>query len=95
MAQWLRVPTALPEDLSSNPRQPHGGSQPLNQTPSSGVSEDSYSVLTYIKLIKRKKEGRGVEDVIRKPNIYNILPVQIITKIYVSLDSFSVKIRKS
>jgi hypothetical protein len=28
MAQWLRALTALPKVLSSNPRNPHGGSQP-------------------------------------------------------------------
>jgi hypothetical protein len=28
-------------------QQPHGGSQPSVMTPSSGVSEDSYSVLRY------------------------------------------------
>jgi hypothetical protein len=60
MAQQLRALTALPKILSSNPsnhmvgpefksQQPHGGSQPseLYLMPSSGVSEDSYSVLTY------------------------------------------------
>jgi len=28
MALWLTALTALPEVLSSNPQQPHGGSQP-------------------------------------------------------------------
>jgi hypothetical protein len=28
MAQWLRAWTAVPEDLSSIPSKPHGGSQP-------------------------------------------------------------------
>jgi hypothetical protein len=30
-------------------QQPHGGSQPPVMTPSSGESEDSYSILTYNK----------------------------------------------
>jgi hypothetical protein len=49
MAQWLRALTSLPEVLSSKSLQPHGGSQPsvMNLTPSSGASEDSYSVLMY------------------------------------------------
>jgi hypothetical protein len=47
MAHWLRALTALPKVLSSN----HGGSQPFvrDLTPSSGISEDSYSVLIYNK----------------------------------------------
>jgi hypothetical protein len=51
MAQWLRALTALPEVLSSNPSNHmvahnHLGWDPM---PSSGVSEDSYSVLIYNK----------------------------------------------
>ena len=52
MAQWFRALTALPEVLSSVPSKPHGGSQPSvvgDLMPSSGVSEDSESVLIYIK----------------------------------------------
>jgi hypothetical protein len=44
MAQRLRAPTALPKVLSSNP-----SNLSSNLMPSSGVSEDSYSVLTYNK----------------------------------------------
>jgi hypothetical protein len=50
MAQWLRALTALPDGPEFNSQQPHGGSQPSvrgDLMPSSGVSEDSYSVLTY------------------------------------------------
>jgi hypothetical protein len=47
MAQRLRVLTALPEVLSSIPsNQVVAHSHPM---PSSGVSEDSYSVLIYKK----------------------------------------------
>jgi hypothetical protein len=44
MAQWLRTLTAIPE---VNSQQPNSGSQP--SVTESDVSEDSYSVLTYIK----------------------------------------------
>jgi hypothetical protein len=49
MAQWLRAMTALPEVLSSVPSNhmvAHNHVQ-WDPMPSSGVSEDSYSVLTY------------------------------------------------
>jgi len=46
MAQWLRALTALPEVLSSNPSN-HMVAH--NHLYSSGVSEESYSVLTYNK----------------------------------------------
>jgi hypothetical protein len=56
MAQCLRALTALPEVLSSNPsnhmvahNHPSWGLMP-----SSGVSEDSYSVLTYNKSFFKK-----------------------------------------
>jgi hypothetical protein len=51
MAQWLRVPTALPKVLSSNPTTTWWLTTIRNKNlmPSSGVSEDSYSVLTYNK----------------------------------------------
>jgi hypothetical protein len=51
MAQWLRAPTALSKVLSSNPSNHMVAHNHLSQdlTPSSGVSEDSYSVLTYNK----------------------------------------------
>ena len=51
MVQWLRALTALPEVLSSTPSNhvvDHNHLQ-WDLTPSSGVSEDSNSVLTYIK----------------------------------------------
>jgi hypothetical protein len=51
MAQWLRAATALPKVPSSNPSNhmvAHNYPQ-RNLMPSSGVSEDSYSVLTYNK----------------------------------------------
>ena len=50
MAQWLRALTALPEDLSSNPSNHMVAHNHLewDLMPSSGVSEDSYSVLIYI-----------------------------------------------
>jgi hypothetical protein len=52
MAQWLRALTALPEVLSSISRKHNGDSQPsvIGSDSSSGVSEDSYSVFTYIKI---------------------------------------------
>ena len=58
MAQRLRALTALPEVLSSNPSNhmvAHNHPQ-QDLTPSSGVSEDSYSVLTYINKINLKKK---------------------------------------
>jgi len=51
MAQWLRALTALPEVLSSIPSNhmmAHNSLQ-WDLMPSSGVSEDSYSVLIYNK----------------------------------------------
>jgi hypothetical protein len=51
MAQWLRALTALPEVLSSNPSNhmvTHNHLQ-WDLMHSSGVSEDSYDVLTYNK----------------------------------------------
>jgi hypothetical protein len=51
MAQQLRALTALPEILSSIPSNHMMAHNYLSWDlmPSSGVSEDSYSVLTYIK----------------------------------------------
>jgi hypothetical protein len=52
MAQWVRAPDCSSEGPEFKSQQPHGGSQPSetrSDTPSSGVSEDSYSVLTYNK----------------------------------------------
>jgi hypothetical protein len=64
MAQQLRALTALPEVLSSNPSKHHMVAQnhpSRDLTPSSGVSEDSYNVLTYNKYIfKKKKEKKKV-----------------------------------
>jgi hypothetical protein len=51
MAQWLRALTALPEvlsSISSNHMVAHDHLQ-CDLMPSSGVSEESYSVLTYNK----------------------------------------------
>jgi hypothetical protein len=47
MAQWLRALTAFPEVLSSNPNNHMVAHNHLywDPMPSSGVSEDSYSVL--------------------------------------------------
>ena len=51
MAQWLRAPTALSEVLSSNPSNHAVAHYHLQcyQMSLFGVSEDSYSVLVYIK----------------------------------------------
>jgi hypothetical protein len=61
MAQWVRAPDCSSEGLEFKSQHPHGGSQPSvtrsdslkkkkkDLTPSSGVSEDSYSVFTYNK----------------------------------------------
>ena len=51
MAQWLRALTALPEVLSSIPSNHMVAHNRLewDPMPSFGVSEDSDSVLTYIK----------------------------------------------
>jgi hypothetical protein len=51
MAQWLRALTALPEVLSSIPSNHMVAHNHLQLDPmtSSGVSEDSNSVLTYNK----------------------------------------------
>ena len=51
LAQWLRVPTALPKVLSSNPSNHIVAHNHWKQNLmlSSGVSEDNYSVLTYNK----------------------------------------------
>jgi hypothetical protein len=57
MAQWLRALTALPKVLSSDPAAiTDDGPQPSVMRsdalmPSSGVSENSYIVLTYNKYI--------------------------------------------
>ena len=55
MAQWLRAPTALPKVLSSIPSNYMVAHSHLlwELMPSSGVSEDSYSVLIYIKQIHK------------------------------------------
>jgi hypothetical protein len=58
MAQWVRAPDCSSEGPEFKSQQPHGGSQPsvTRSDSSSGVSEDSYSVLTYNnKLIFKKK----------------------------------------
>jgi hypothetical protein len=60
MAQWLRALTALPEvlsSISSNHTVAHNHVS-WDLMPPSGVSEDSYSVLIYIKLINLKKKRR-------------------------------------
>jgi hypothetical protein len=52
MAQWVRAPDCSSEGQEFKSQQPHGGSQPSitrSDSLSSGVSEDSYSVLTYNK----------------------------------------------
>ena len=53
MAQWSRALTALLDGPEFNSQQSHGGSQPSamgsDALVSSGVSEDSYNVLIYIK----------------------------------------------
>jgi hypothetical protein len=49
MAQWLRALTALPEVLSSNPSNHMVLTTIYSGMPSSGVSEDSYSIPTYNK----------------------------------------------
>jgi hypothetical protein len=52
MAQWVRAPDCSSEGPEFKSQQPHGGSQPSvtrSVTPSSGVSEDSFNVLTYNK----------------------------------------------
>jgi hypothetical protein len=47
MAQWVRAPDCSSEGPKFKSQQPHGGSQPPEiLMPSSGASEDSYSVLT-------------------------------------------------
>jgi hypothetical protein len=56
MAQWVRAPDCSSEGPEFKSQQPHGGSQP-SVTRSSGVSEDSYSVLTYINKINLKKKS--------------------------------------
>jgi hypothetical protein len=55
MAQWLRALIALPEVLSSIPRNHVVAHNHLSwdPMPSSGVSEDSYSVFIYIKSINK------------------------------------------
>jgi hypothetical protein len=45
MTQWLRELAALPEVLSSNPSNHMVAHKPFVMKTSSGVSEDSYSVL--------------------------------------------------
>jgi hypothetical protein len=48
MAQQVRAPDCSSEGPEFKSQQPHGGLQ-QDLTPPSGVSEDSYSVLTYNK----------------------------------------------
>lgn len=57
MVQGLRVPTALPEILSSNLNNHMATYSHLqwDLTPSSGVFEDSYNILTQVKSMKKKK----------------------------------------
>ena len=57
MVQWLRAPTVLPKVLSSNPSNHMVAYNHLwwYLTPSSGASEDSYSVLRIISPLKKKK----------------------------------------
>jgi hypothetical protein len=48
MAQWVRAPDCSSEVPEFKSQQPHGGSQPsAMRSQSSGVFEDSYSILTY------------------------------------------------
>jgi hypothetical protein len=65
MAQQLRALTALPKVLSSNPSNHMvAHNYPVMRrdvTPSSGVFEDSYSVLTYNNNLW-DKESRAVEE---------------------------------
>jgi hypothetical protein len=49
MAQWLRALTALPEVLRSIPSNHTVAHNHLYPMPSSGVSEDSYSILINLK----------------------------------------------
>jgi hypothetical protein len=51
MAQPLRALSALPDDLNSIPSShiTDGGSQTICNETQSGLSEESHSVLTYIK----------------------------------------------
>jgi hypothetical protein len=53
MAQWVRALTALPKVLSSNPNNHIAAYNHL--VPSSGASEDSYSVLMYNNKRRKKK----------------------------------------
>ena len=48
MAQWVGAPDCSSKGPEFKSQQPHGGSQPSTTRSSSGVSEDSDSVLTYI-----------------------------------------------
>jgi hypothetical protein len=60
MAQWLRALTALPEVLSSIPSNHMVAHNHLywDLMPSSGVSEDRYSVLIHkINLFKKEEAG--------------------------------------
>jgi hypothetical protein len=56
LEKWLSSSSTGPE-LNSQP--PHGGSQP--SVTGSDVSENSDSVLTYIKILKKKKKKRTQE----------------------------------
>jgi hypothetical protein len=63
MAQWVRAPTALPKVQSSNPSNHMVAHNHLQRdlTPSSGLFEDSYSVLTCNKYIFLKKSMKKKE----------------------------------
>lgn len=50
---------STPRGTEFNSQQPHGGSQP--SVTGSDVSENSDSVLTYIKILKKKKKKRTQE----------------------------------
>ena len=71
MAQWLSALTALPEVLSSNPSKHMVAHNHLqwDLMPSSGVSEDSNSALTYIifflKFAKLESLNRRLFEIIR------------------------------
>jgi len=82
MAQRLRALTALPEVLSSIPNNHMVAHNHLywDLMPSSGVSEDSNSVLTYIKIsksLKRKKMTYGLNTQGHTTHAHTCIPSRV------------------
>jgi len=75
MVHGLRLPIALPEILSSNPNNHMATYRTLqwDLIHSSGVSEDSYNVLTSRKYILKKRKNRTSQFNLADLNVMDLL----------------------